>query len=222
MDDAIRPDEFRQRFAAAAQVQHPNIAATHEVLEIHGRPAVLQEWTDGLAASDWPSVFAVPGVCLRLLKQATSALQAVHASGMVHGHLHPSLMMLTADGTLKIGGLGEPFWLAAPETVNGVSDQDLQPPDDISALGHVFQSWLPSADKSLKKPRAKAKCSAIADVVYKMVAKSAKHPYAGASEVLADLERLSANTPPGTEAWEQLLRHVRENTAFEKPALLAG
>ncbi|MGH9677689.1 MAG: hypothetical protein ACRD36_11360, partial [Candidatus Acidiferrum sp.] len=33
MHDAVRPDEFRQRFAAVAAIEHENIAATYDVLE---------------------------------------------------------------------------------------------------------------------------------------------------------------------------------------------
>src|SRR5262249_29454856 len=51
MQDAIHPDEFRQRFAQAAAVRHPHVAATLEVLEINGRPAVLQEWLTGLPSN---------------------------------------------------------------------------------------------------------------------------------------------------------------------------
>src|SRR5205807_1214345 len=36
-------EEFRSRFQSAAHVTHANLAATWEVLDIHGRPAVLQE-----------------------------------------------------------------------------------------------------------------------------------------------------------------------------------
>ena len=37
MQDAVHPDEFRQRFRAAATIQHPHLAATLEVLDIAGR-----------------------------------------------------------------------------------------------------------------------------------------------------------------------------------------
>ena len=45
--DAVRPDEFRQRFAAAGAVQHTNVAAVLEVLTIADRPAALLEWVNG-------------------------------------------------------------------------------------------------------------------------------------------------------------------------------
>src|SRR5262245_61429148 len=54
MDDAVHPDEFRQRFTAAANVQHSNVQTVYEVLEITGRPAVLLEWPIGLSGGEWP------------------------------------------------------------------------------------------------------------------------------------------------------------------------
>src|SRR5262249_47842198 len=48
MADAVRPDEYRQRFAAAVKAPHPNLAATYAALDINGRPATLQEWVSGL------------------------------------------------------------------------------------------------------------------------------------------------------------------------------
>ncbi len=60
MEDAVRPDEFRQRFTASSAVQHPNVAATLEVLDIAGRPAALQEWLLGLPGTEWPALVARP------------------------------------------------------------------------------------------------------------------------------------------------------------------
>ncbi len=75
MQDAVHPDEFRQRFAAASALQHPNVLATWEVLEINGRPAVLQEWLTGLPASDWPALVTVSGIWYRLVSQAALGLE---------------------------------------------------------------------------------------------------------------------------------------------------
>ena len=36
--DPVRPDEYRQRFAALRELAHPNVAATLETPEILGRP----------------------------------------------------------------------------------------------------------------------------------------------------------------------------------------
>src|SRR5262249_10285667 len=106
--DAVRPDEFRQRFAAAAELQHPNLASTYEVLEINGRPAVLQEWLTGVPSSEWPGLAAAPGVWYRLLAQAALALYTAHSAGLIHGHLDAASFVLAGDGVLKLCGLGEP------------------------------------------------------------------------------------------------------------------
>src|SRR5439155_6612885 len=143
--DAVRPDEFRQRFAGAAAVRHPHLAATFEVLEIAGRPAALQEMLTGLPSADWPQLVAVPGVCYRLLCQAALGLATAHQAGLVHGHLDAGALLLTVDGTLKICGFGEPPWLAARSGLpNRASDSA---DGDILALGRLAAGWLATAPK---------------------------------------------------------------------------
>src|SRR5262249_11687725 len=107
-------DDFRRRFTQTAAVRHPHVAATLEVLDIAGRPAVLQEWLPGLSSTAWPALAAVPGVWFRLLCQAALGLHTSHQAGLVHGHLRPGLFLLTGEGTLKLCGLGEPPWLVVP------------------------------------------------------------------------------------------------------------
>jgi hypothetical protein len=113
--NAALVEEFRSRFAAAAIVAHANLAVTWEVLDIHGRPAVLQEWLTGLPSSDWPSLASVPSVWFRLLRQAAQGLHAAHSAGLVHGHLQANRILLTAEGIVKIAGFGEPDWLVASQ-----------------------------------------------------------------------------------------------------------
>lgn len=76
MDDAVHPDEYRQRFAAAGGVTHPNLEGVLEVLEIGGRPAVLLECLVGLSGAEFQrGLAAAPGAWYRLACQA--ALSAV-------------------------------------------------------------------------------------------------------------------------------------------------
>src|SRR5439155_21432445 len=48
-----RKREYRQRFAAAAAVQHENVARTVQILDLPDGPGVLQEWPQGLASGEW-------------------------------------------------------------------------------------------------------------------------------------------------------------------------
>jgi chromosome segregation ATPase len=104
-------EEFRASFTVASKIIHTNLAAIWEVLDIQGRPAVLQEWLTGLPSSDWPSLASVPSVWFRLLRQTAQGIHAAHAAGLAHGHLQANRILLTSDGVVKIAGFGEPSWL---------------------------------------------------------------------------------------------------------------
>src|SRR5262249_31783743 len=106
-----RAEEFRQGFSRAASLRHPSVAATWEVLEFAGRPAVLQEYISGVPSSDGPALAAAPGVWYRLVSQAAFALQAVHQVSQVHAHLDACHIVLTTEGIVKVCGFGEPRWL---------------------------------------------------------------------------------------------------------------
>lgn len=203
MEDAVRPDEYRQRFAAAVAVQHPNLAATLEVLEIAGRPAVLQEWVNGLGGADWAELVAAPGICYRLLCQAALALQTAHAAGLVHGGLDAAALVLTGDGTLKVRGLGEPAWLHESAASAAAAR------DDLCALGRLAQQWLASVPRpKLARPKQSAK--ALFELVERLAAANSDTVYSTAASFLEDLERIASDVPPNSEAWERLLRVVRE------------
>jgi hypothetical protein len=217
MHDAVRPDEFRQRFAAAAAVQHLHVAATYEVLEINARPAVLQEWLTGLPSGDWPALAAAPGVWFRLLSQAALALQAVHAAGQAHGRLRPESFVFTGEGTLKLCGLGEPYWLAAPSQPEF---GEAGPAADLFALGTVAASWAEGGG-----PRKGAKAKPLPDVLNAVLQRlqtgDENDRFAGAAALLEELDRISAEVPPNAAAWERFTRQVREqavDTALRRSA----
>jgi hypothetical protein len=202
MHDAVRPDEFRQRFGQAV-LSDPHLAATLEVLEINGRPAALQEWLSGLPATDWPPLAAAPGVCYRLLTQAARGLSAAHRAGLVHGHLSDALLLLTGEGVLKVCGVGEPPWLA------GQTEDDTDVRGDLRTLGGIVSGWCtPSGVR--RGARAKPLPEALVSVLYRLSGEG-EAGYAGAADLLEDLEKAAGDVPPNAEAWDRLLRYVREH-----------
>ncbi len=202
MQDAVRPDEFRQRFGQAV-LADPHLAAVLEVLEINGRPAALEEWLTGLSAADWPPLAAAPGVCYRLLTQAAHGLHAAHRAGLVHGHLSDALVLLNGEGVLKICGLGEPPWLT------GQSEEDANPRSDLRGLGAIVSGWCtPSGVR--RGARAKPLPEALVSILYRLNA-DGESGYPSTAELLADLDQASGSIPANAEAWERLLRYVREH-----------
>jgi chromosome segregation ATPase len=205
-EDAVRPDEFRQRFAAAAAVQHPHLLATREVLEIAGRPAVLQEWPTGLPSTEWPALAAVGGVWYRLLGQAALGLHTIHQAGLVHGHLHASLVLLTAEGTVKLCGLGEPPWLVQPP-VTYAEEGDVA--GDLRALGGIAGAWANAGRR--KGAKAKPLAEALQAVLGRLTAANPEERNTSAAALLEDLDGAGAGVPANAEAWDRLLRHVRDH-----------
>lgn len=210
MEDAIRPDEFRQRFAAAAMVQHENVAATLEVLEIAGRPAVLQEWLHGLPSTEWPVLAGAPGVWLRLLSQAAQALHAAHTAGLVHGHLHAASFVFTREGVLKLCGLGEPRWLAVPPPQE---DEEPSPGRDLVALGHIAAGWAAATPVGKGGKAAKGLPAVLQNILSRFHHDDESQRYESAAALLEDLARAGAEVPANTAAWERFLRQVREEFA---------
>jgi hypothetical protein len=201
--DAVRPDEFRQRFTQA-QLAHPNLVATLEVLEIAGRPAALQEWLTGLASPEWPALAAVPGVWYRLLLQAAQGLSAAHETGSIHGHLQAQHLLLTADGILKVAGFGEPPWLTT-ETAFG---EDAAA--DLLALGRLAAEWWAAANR-VKGTRPKPLPQALQAILNRVLSDDAEVKISNATTLLEELEKVAAAVPANPEAWDRLVRHIKEN-----------
>jgi chromosome segregation ATPase len=222
MHDAVHPDEFRQRFAAARDATHSNLAAVVEVLEVNGRPAVLEEWLTGLFSADWPAHAAHPGCWVRLMTMAAAGLEAAHRAGLVHGRLTSDSFVLTAAGVLKLTQFGEPPWLAP-----GPMPHDPTPAADLRALGQVAFGWSQLAGKK-RGTRPKPFPAELVGVIRRLEADAgppmadtvaSDRPYESAGELAADLKRIAQDTPFSDDAWEKLLRHVADN-APEAPAAL--
>jgi hypothetical protein len=209
MLDAVHPDEFRQRFSQAAALQHPHLAATLEVLEIDGRPAVLQEEIVGLPSTDWPPLVAAAGVWYRLLNQMVLGLHTIHQAGLVHGHLHAGLVLLTGGGVVKLSGLGEPPWLAVPSLPER-PEMDLGA--DLVELGRIAAGWAALSGRR-KEGKSRPLPETLQAILQRLTAADQRYPTTAA--LLEDLERAGAAVPANAEAWDRLLRYVREHTAPE-------
>jgi DNA repair exonuclease SbcCD ATPase subunit len=241
--DAACVEEFRAGFSAASKVWHPNLAATWEVLDIHDRPAVLQEWLTGLPSSDWPSLASAPSVWFRLLRQATQGLRAAHSAGLIHNHLQANRILLTPNGIVKIAGFGEPDWLVSgnPKSeirnpkpgshgLNTDETPNLDPcsihvssmsansdfASDVADLCRIAAAWAaPSAKK--KGGKAKPFPKPLRAILERLKTEDADARYLSAAALLEDLDQAANQIPDNPEAWDKLLSHIRDTGKEDVP-----
>ena len=92
---------------AAAQVNHPNVATVHDIIE-HGLQAfIVMEYVEGetlatLLRRERLPIDRVVGIGLQL----AAAVAAAHAKGVIHRDLKPANIQLTRDGTVKVLDFG--------------------------------------------------------------------------------------------------------------------
>lgn len=106
---AFSPDRL-QRFLyearTASSLNHPNICTVHALGEHDGRPYLVLEFVEGqtlhVLAHRRPSVEEV----VPWLRQASRALAAAHAAGVVHRDVKPENVMVRADGYVKVLDFG--------------------------------------------------------------------------------------------------------------------
>jgi D-alanyl-D-alanine dipeptidase len=161
---------LRQRYHDAIQIQHPNVAAIHELSETDdGLVYVVAEFLTGeLLSETLARRGALPlGEAVDLCLQAAGGLQEAHEVGWVHGRLSPDTILLTrtvggrllvkligfspesllrrADAALPIEQ-GVSLKHASPERLAG------HPPDergDVYSLGAVLHHLLTGVPPSL-------------------------------------------------------------------------
>ncbi len=92
---------------AAAALNHPHIAAVHDVLDVDGQVIVVFEYVEGdtLATRLQRAPMTVPEA-IEVGWQLADALAAAHAQGVIHRDLKPSNVVLGADGRAKVLDFG--------------------------------------------------------------------------------------------------------------------
>ena len=90
-------ERFRREVSIAAQLNDPNIIPIYEAGEINERPYLVMPFVvDGITVQDLLSRDGPlrPMVAARVIVQVASALEAAHVSGLVHGDVKASNLLV--------------------------------------------------------------------------------------------------------------------------------
>lgn len=97
---------FEREARLAAQVSHPHIVTIYDTGE-DGVPFIVMERLPGRTLADEIAEGPLDGGRLRLIAHdVLSALQAAHASGVVHRDVKPGNVLITAEDHAKVADFG--------------------------------------------------------------------------------------------------------------------
>src|SRR5579863_3500492 len=156
--------EARQRFRAeaeaAANLQHPNIVAIHEVGEHEGQPYFTMDFVDGTNLAALVRGKSLPPErAAAYVKTIAQAVQFAHEHGILHRDLKPQNVLIDRDDRPRITDfglakrvetesglthtgevLGSPSYMP-PEQASSRLD-DVSPQSDVYSLGAILYELI--------------------------------------------------------------------------------
>ncbi len=101
-----RLKRFKQEAKAASALNHPNILTIHEFGTDEDSNYIVTEFVDGVTLRHKMAGGLSIKETLEIAGQASSALAAAHAAGIIHRDIKPENIMLRRDGILKVLDFG--------------------------------------------------------------------------------------------------------------------
>jgi len=228
-------EQFHREARAASGIAHPNIAHIYEFSEFEGRHYLAMEYVEGSTLRTLIKEGKIDlGSCLKIARQATLALMAAHAKGIVHRDIKPENVIVTNDGLVKVLDFGlaqrtepgdptsaNPFSTAgtvsymSPEQIRG---EKLDERTDIWSLGVVLHEMVNGSrpfigsDSSeileaiVSKPARPADSDPrVAQIISRCLKKDRSERYLSAKEVYEDLVEVSIDPSQEKGRWPWMI-----------------
>ncbi|MEV6303760.1 protein kinase family protein [Actinoplanes sp. NPDC051861] len=96
--------EMLQAAVAASRVIHPNLVGVYDAIDEESRAYVVREWVEGESLRDMLAAEGPldPSRAIAIAHAVADALTSVHATGMVHGNVHPGSTLIADDGRVVL------------------------------------------------------------------------------------------------------------------------
>jgi Tol biopolymer transport system component len=105
--DPDRVSRFQREAEVLASLNHPNIAAIHDLEETNGTRYLVLELVEGETLADRVARGPIPAAeALDIAKQIAEALEAAHERGIIHRDLKPANVKVTPEGKVKVLDFG--------------------------------------------------------------------------------------------------------------------
>lgn len=194
-----RAQRIAEREAKAmARLSHPNVVGVFDVGTLAGRTFLAVEYVEGTTLGAW---LTRPGHLARAIGEAFLAagrgLEAVHASGLVHGDFKPANVLVSTRGQVKVSDFGlardavslETQLLGAGTAAYMAPEVREGHPADASSDQFSFATALNDALKAVPASRLQRRLVAIASRGCEAAPPSR---YTSLGQLLAALERALA------------------------------
>ena len=105
--DTDRVSRFQREAEVLASLNHPNIAAIHDLEETAGTRYLVLELVEGETLAERIARGPIQiDEALTIAKQICEALEAAHEKGIIHRDLKPANVKITPDGKVKVLDFG--------------------------------------------------------------------------------------------------------------------
>jgi eukaryotic-like serine/threonine-protein kinase len=150
-------ERFESEARSAARLSHPNVVLVFDSGEHEGTPYLVMELLPGRTLADEVALGPLdPERVRRLGVEVLDALAASHQAGILHRDIKPGNVLLTAEGTAKVGDFGiakstESLNLTSTGMIIGtaaylaperVAGRQATPQSDLYAVGVVLYEAL--------------------------------------------------------------------------------
>jgi eukaryotic-like serine/threonine-protein kinase len=88
---------------AASRIVHPHLVGVYDAIDEDDRAYVVREWVEGSSLRELIADGPLdPERSTMVAASVADAIAAVHATGMVHGNIHPGTVLVAADGRVMV------------------------------------------------------------------------------------------------------------------------
>jgi len=195
--DIDRVERFLREAKLHSRLEHPNIARFYDAKMMEGRLVLTTELVEGATLEQRIQIGPIPvSLAASHMIQVLGGLSRAHELGIVHRNLSPSVMVITADGLIKLTG----FDLAKTK-----ADAQLTMPGSV--IGTV-DYISPEQVKGSREVDVRADIYAIGAILYHLLTGSKPFPDGGKFDVM--LAHVQAEPRPPSELREHLPEGLSE------------